>query len=179
MRHLWLFFFTWLLLGQSTEPYRIKGDLLGETVAAYQQNHRNEDDCAVRGGLRTQVYPYVLPSLEGCTTSGKFQEMSYAHHRVLSRRVSFDDGRLYSLRMDFSGDTFDQLFAWLSQNFGAPFRIETNLVQWGDGTSTITLKREPTNEDPTTIGLTFSLDALERDAEQKRFLARQNRVADK
>jgi hypothetical protein len=174
MRHLWLFFFTGLLLGQSTEPYRIKGDLLGETVAAYQQNHRNEHDCA----LRHMVYPYFLPSLEGCTASGEFQEMSYAHHRVLSRRVSFDAGRLYSLRMDFSGDAFDQLFAWLSQNFGAPFRIEANLAQWGDGTSTITLKGEPTNAEPTTIGLTFSLDALERDAEQRRFLAGQNRVPD-
>lgn len=172
MRFFCFFFFTGFLLGQSTEPYRIKADVLGETVAAYEQNHQSEQDCA----LRHMVYPYFLPSLEGCTTSAP--KMSYAHHRVLSRHVSFDDGRLYSLRMDFSGGTFDQLFAWLSESFGAPFRIETDLAQWGDGTSTITLKGEPTNAEPTTIGLTFSLDALERDAEQKRFLARQNRVPD-
>jgi hypothetical protein len=175
MRHLWFFFLAGVLLGQSTEPYRIKTDMLGETVVAYKHNHRNEQDCAVRGKLLHLVYPYVLPSLESCTTSAMDQKMSYAHHLVLSRGVRFDDGRLYSLRMDFSGDTFDQLFASLSQNFGAPVRVETNLAQWGDGTSTITLKGEPTNGEPTAISLTFSLDELQRDAEQKRFVALQNR----
>jgi len=174
MRYLWLFFSAGLLLGQSAEPYRINADLLGETVAAYKQNHRNEHDCA----LRHVVYPYFLPSLEGCTASAVAQRMSYAHHRVLSRHVSFDDGRLYSFRMEFSRDAFDQLFASVSENFGAPFRIETRLAQWGDGTSTITLKEEPTDAEPT-VSLTFSLDALEQDAEQKRYLARQNRPPDR
>src|SRR5208283_2256284 len=154
-------YFAWLTVcfAQSAEPYDIKDDLLGETVATYRQNHRNEHDCVLKKELRSTV----ISSVQSCTTLYASQPMTYADQPVLARTVGFDDGKLYSFAMSFSSDTYDRMLGVLTQKFGAPASTRSGMTVWTNGVSTITLYGEPAEG----VTLRFSLDALQRDAQEK------------
>jgi hypothetical protein len=145
-------------LAQSPEPYHVKDDVLGETVAAYRRNHQNERDCVLRKELRSAL----APSVQTCTTLAMYQQMTYGNHPVWGRKVAFDDGKLYSIYMTFSSDTYDRMLGLLTEKFGAPASTRSETAVWTNGVSTIMLAGEPK-----AVTITFSLDALQRDAEKK------------
>ena len=158
------------VLGQSAEPYHIKDDVLGETVAAYKQNHRNEQhDCVIRKELRSKL----APSVQTCQTLDMYQPMTYANQPLLGREVSFDDGKLYSVYMIFSSDTYDRMLGLLTQNFGAAAIMHSTTAIWTNGVSAIILGGEPK-----AVTIAFSLDALRRDAEQKQAAETKKRKPD-
>ena len=103
-----------------------------------------------------------------------FQPMTYANQPVLGRKVGFDDGKLYSVHMRFSSDTYDRMLGLLTQHFGAPTNTHSETAVWTNGVSTITLGGEP----PEGVTITFSLDALQRDAEQKQAAEMKKRKPD-
>jgi hypothetical protein len=150
----------------AAEPYHVKDDVLGETVAAYRQNHRDEHNCVLKKEL--------APSVQGCTTYYAFQPMTYANQPVLARKADFDDGQLYSVHMRFSSDTYDRMLGLLTQKFGAPASTRRETAVWTNGVSTITLAGEPAEG----VTITFSLDALWRDAEQKQSAEMKKRKPD-
>jgi hypothetical protein len=163
------------------EPYHFERDVLGESLASYQQNN---SECptaklktdAIRKIQFCQVRPSTLP---------------FGRTRVLEKRVGFLHGRLYLLTMTFSHADFDAVSLALSEKFGQPAKsrstdqavlitiadvmsskemtqeqrknvpLNAQTKEWANGISTISLS-EYDATDPTfsTSTVSFTLDEL-------------------
>jgi hypothetical protein len=182
-------------LAQSTEPYHINDDVLGETADAYKLNHQEEKlDCVVNPAA-DRFADESTPGLRACTTLAVKQPMSYAQAKPDSRLVRFDDDHLYelvyafnsaSLSKDKYGLYYDQLRTFLTEKFGKPTatedsdfadakgaHLQNQTTTWKNEVSTIVLTKF--SRDLSTTSLTFSLDSLEEDARHQIIMTRKHR----
>jgi hypothetical protein len=177
---------------EAAEPYHIKADVLGETIEAYKQNHRDEKQDCIVNPAADRFPDKSTPGLYACTTLAAEQPMTYAEAKVDSRSVHFDDGRLYEvvytfdsswISKDMYGMYYMQLQMALTDKFGKPAEVresdfanltgahlQNQTATWKNGVSSISLTKFVGGL--YTTMLTFSSDALEEDARRKIVSAR-------
>jgi hypothetical protein len=187
-------------LAQSSEPYHIKNDVLGETTDAYRLNHEEETQDCIVNPAADRFTDESTPGLKACTTLAVKQPMSYAEIKATSRLVRFDDDQLYELVYAFNsasvssasvsketyGLYYDQLRTALTEKFGKPTEVQDSdfaglkgahlqnqTATWKNDVSTISLTKFA--GDLYTTTLTFSLDSLEEDARHQIIVTRKHR----
>jgi hypothetical protein len=205
-RRLW--FIVWMLcclispvaFAQGTEPYHVKSDVLGETMATFRQNHRDEAlDCPnvpsppAPVGLRVcqtmKTARPVLPSLSPGFTN---EPLTYAGEQAYVRIAWFDDEILFKIiyLFDFSSHEIEfcygRLLQPLTEHFGKPTEVKeldfpnltgsnvkNHVAIWKNEVSTIRLEQFADGaSDSHSTQLIFSLDKLADDAAQRQYKAR-------
>jgi hypothetical protein len=174
------------------EPYHIKDDMLGESLAAYRQI--NARPLPPLGGLVTSAayHPTTDCALaedgtglkdEGtgvlsCVTPGP--DETYAGMAMHYKFVSFYSGRLYLVRYAFGRGRYAAMLQAITQKLGAPAartardvengfgtQVKRETVTWSNGVSTVTLT-ESSADDLETSVLEFTQDDLRVAVERKR-----------
>jgi len=92
------------------DPYHFKQDVLGESLASYQQNN---SECPT-AKLTTDATRKIQFCQARPSTS------PFGRTQVLEKRVGFLHGRLYLLTMTFSHADFNAVSLALSEKFGQP-----------------------------------------------------------
>jgi hypothetical protein len=163
------------------DPYHFEQDVLGESLASYQQNN---SECPT-AKLKTDAVRRV----QFC--QAKPSTLTFATAKVLEKRVGFLRGRLYLVTMTFSHADFNAVSLALSEKFGQPVKARSTdqavlitiaevmgskemtqeqrkhvprsaqTKEWANGISTISLS-EYDATDPTfnTSTVSFTLDEL-------------------
>lgn len=179
-----------LVFAQGTEPYHIKADVLGESMATFKQNHQDEKlECP------SAPVPHVPAELKMCMTL--YQPLTYAGEQASFRDARFADDKLYEISYGFDsssdklryGTYYDRLLQPLIDKFGKPTEtqdlefpnltganLKNQMATWKNGVSTIKLER-CAQGNPFNTMLTFSLDKLADDAARRLYKAR-NATAD-
>jgi hypothetical protein len=163
------------------DPYHFKQDVLGESLASYQQNNSECPTAKLTTDAITKIqFCQVRPST-----------LPFGSTQVLEKRVGFLHGRLYLLTMTFSHADFNAVSLALSEKFGQPAKsrstdqavlitiaevmsskkmtqeqrknvpLNAQTKEWANGISTISLS-EYDATDPTfnTSTVSFTLDEL-------------------
>jgi hypothetical protein len=174
-------------LAVAQEPYHIKTDVLGESVATFKQNHQDEKlECPT-----ITTGPVELAGLRFCMTL--YQPLTYAGEPASSRLANFADDRLYEITYFFDSSAmdkkrfglyYDRLLQPLTEKFGKPTdvkdsdfvnitggNLKNQVATWKNEVSTIQLEK-CSGGDPYTTMLTFSLDKLKGDATRRQYKAR-------
>ena len=163
------------------DPYHFEQDVLGESLASYQQNN---SECPT-AKLKTDAVRRV----QFC--QAKPSTLTFGTAKVLEKRVGFLRGRLYLVTMTFSHADFNAVSLALSDKFGQPIKARSTdqavlitiaevmgskemtqeqrkhvprsaqTKEWANGISTISLS-EYDATDPTfnTSTVSFTLDEL-------------------
>jgi len=163
------------------DPYQFKQDVLGESLASYQQNN---SECPT-AKLKTDA----IRQIQFCQV--RASTLTFARTKVLEKRAGFLHGRLYLVTMTFSHADFNAVSLALSEKFGQPAKsrstdravlitiaevmtrkemtqeqrqnvpLNAQTKEWANGISTISLS-EYDATDPTfnTSTVSFTLDEL-------------------
>jgi hypothetical protein len=163
------------------DPYHLKQDVLGESLASYQQNN---SECPT-AKLKTDA----IRNIQFCQV--RASTLTFGRTKVLEKRVGFLHGRLYLVTMTFSHADFNAVSLALSEKFGQPAKarstdqavlitiaevmgskemtqeqrrnvpLNSQTKEWANGISTISLS-EYDATDPTfnTSTVSFTLDEL-------------------
>jgi hypothetical protein len=162
-------------------PYHFKQDVLGESLASYQQNNSECPTAKLKtDAVRKMQFCQVRPST-----------LTFGRTKVLEKRVGFLHGRLYLITMTFSHADFNAVSLALSEEFGEPAKarstdqavlitiaevmgskemtqeerknvpLSAQTKEWANGISTVSLS-EYDATDPTfnTSTVSFTLDEL-------------------
>lgn len=163
------------------DPYHFEQDVLGESLASYQQNNSECPTAKLKtDAVRRVQFCQVKPST-----------LTFGTAKVLEKRVGFLRGRLYLVTMTFSHADFNAVSLALSDKFGQPVKARSTdqavlitiaevmgskemtqeqrkhvprsaqTKEWANGISTISLS-EYDATDPTfnTSTVSFTLDEL-------------------
>jgi len=163
------------------EPYHFERDVLGESLASYQQNN---SECPT-AKLKTDA----IRKIQFC--QDRPSTLTFGRVKVLEKRVGFLHGHLYLVTMTFSHADFNAVSLALSEKFGQPSKarssgqaalitiaevmgskemtqeqrknvpLNAQTKEWANGISTISLS-EYDATDPTfnTSTVSFTLDEL-------------------
>src|SRR4249920_854682 len=94
------------------EPYHFEQDVLGESLASYQQNNSECPTAKLKtDAVRRVQFCQVKPST-----------LTFGTAKVLEKRVGFLRGRLYLVTMTFSHADFNAVSLALSDKFGQPVK---------------------------------------------------------
>jgi len=131
------------------EPYSVKQDQLGETLATWQ-SHNKSDRCSKPG---QSGWGSLLPGEDTCTwvfAGKKNDDTTYANATLFRRHAYFYQGQLYRVEMEFNRYDGASVLLAMTDKFGpaASFGIETyqnrlgltfdrGVVSWSNGTSTV------------------------------------------
>jgi hypothetical protein len=163
------------------DPYHFEQDVLGESLASYQQNNSECPTAKLKtDAVRRVQFCQVKPST-----------LTFGTAKILEKRVGFLRGRLYLVTMTFSHADFNAVSLALSEKFGQPVKARSTdqavlitiaevmgskemtqeqrkhvprsaqTKEWANGISTISLS-EYDATDPTfnTSTVSFTLDEL-------------------
>ena len=163
------------------DPYHFEQDVLGESLASYQQNNSECPTAKLKtDAVRRVQFCQVKPST-----------LTFGTAKILEKRVGFLRGRLYLVTMTFSHADFNAVSLALSEKFGQPIKARSTdqavlitiaevmgskemtqeqrkhvprsaqTKEWANGISTISLS-EYDATDPTfnTSTVSFTLDEL-------------------
>jgi hypothetical protein len=97
------------------DPYHLKQDVLGESLASYQQNN---SECPT-AKLKTDV----IRKVQLCQV--RASTLTFGRTKVLEKRVGFLHGRLYLVTMTFSHADFNAVSLALAEKFGQPAKART------------------------------------------------------
>lgn len=136
------------------ELYRMKNDVLGESIAQYQRNNSASGlsasaapkDCTLENGFGASNSDGTVE----CTSFNANDAATYAGVTYRWKTVRFSNGRLHDITIVAHHNGYESLKNSLTEKFGPPARIEkaaigggigrrfesTNLY-WNNGTSTI------------------------------------------
>jgi hypothetical protein len=163
------------------EPYKVKQDVLGESLATYQQNNSECPTAKLEtDAMRKTQFCQVRTSI-----------LALGGTKVLEKRVGFLHGRLYLVTMTFSHADFNAVSLALSEQFGQPAKarstdravlitiaqvmgnkemtqeqrenvpLTAQTKEWTNGISTISLSEyDTTDRTFNTSTVSFTLDEL-------------------
>jgi hypothetical protein len=163
------------------DPYQFKQDVLGESLASYQQNNSECPTAKLKtDAVRNTQFCQVRPSA-----------LTFGRAKVLEKRVGFLHGRLYLVTMTFSHADFNAVSLALSEKFGQPAKarstdqavlitiaevmgskemtqeqrknvpLNAQTKEWANGVSTISLSEyDATDPAFNTSTVSFTLDEL-------------------
>ena len=97
------------------DPYHFEQDVLGESLASYQQNNSECPTAKLKtDAVRRVQFCQVKPST-----------LTFGTAKVLEKRVGFLRGRLYLVTMTFSHADFNAVSLALSEKFGQPVKARS------------------------------------------------------
>jgi|SRR5580704_826426 hypothetical protein len=159
-----------LLAQNSTpaEPYRIKGDVLGEPLEIYRQNNPECKDNSPITGKPNFIHWNSSAKLNGRCDTSKWQGViTYATRKMELKSALFFDSRLMEVSYLADPGDYELLRDSLTDKFGEPSKklaeTKQDVMQWDNGVSWIHLSKP---SDGSQVSLRFHLVEFDKQLEE-------------